>query len=235
MSMSDQDSTSVTRADVEAKLIAYRAGLLPRGVIANWARSWLYRHPIPDMDLVVRLILVDLCWADHWNKEDQCYPFGPELIDQLLNELQSEPERPAPSSIRRGRALSDLSTEEIQREAEYLQRQDVRTATTDISKLGKGRKGRFLWLAPDVELFRMATMRPLRDADRIHEWKRERVVEEKHFLSRTFYVEFPVYRLLKNRITPVNAPHLYADLDLYEEARQVMLELVNRVYPEDHS
>lgn len=220
---------SPSREKVQTKLGNLIEGHVSREELAAWPRPWILRHPIPPMDLVVRRILCTMLGAEK-ERDEGSYLYDAHFWLNLIGELREKPLCPSLTSLRGERTLTELSNDELLHELEYLREQDTRAfAYEDVSRRQEGRGTRYNNLGPDLSMFCADIAGHLSWGRRILEWDRERIERTLYWSGRAFFDRYPKFRPLEKRITPKDTPHLCADVALYEESRETLIELVRRL------
>jgi hypothetical protein len=65
--------------------------------------------------------------------------------------------------------------------------------------------------------------------EKVLRWPNERLLASKTFLNQTFFEKYPKYRVLEDRVTKVTTPRLYRRLQICDELRTDLSQLITRL------
>ncbi|HET6383361.1 MAG TPA: YxiJ family protein [Armatimonadota bacterium] len=84
-------------------------------------------------------------------------------------------------------------------------------------------------LHPDLSTYKTYIASCCRGASKLVTRPTESLLEDRNWLSRTFFERWPLYADLEKLVTRDETPKLYRDLEVHEHARRLVLELIQAV------
>ena len=84
-------------------------------------------------------------------------------------------------------------------------------------------------LHPDLSTYKTYIASCCRGASKLVTRPTESLLEDRNWLSRTFFEGWPLYADLEKLVTRDETPKLYRELEVYEHARRLVLELIQAV------
>lgn len=90
---------------------------------------------------------------------------------------------------------------------------------------GTGEK--FNGFIPDLAMYCMDIAGFIGSVETINRWSDVRLTWAHATGERSFFDKYPEFQELEVRITPVDTPDLYAEIELYEEMRELLLDLIS--------
>jgi hypothetical protein len=105
----------------------------------------------------------------------------------------------------------------------------------DCRKLRREGGDRYEGLIPDLDMYFSDIAGYCSWGKRILKWPKEKVLEVRERLSKSFFEKHPQYKPLEAMITESNTPSLYTRLIACEKLRLKLLEILTRLLTEERT
>jgi len=104
----------------------------------------------------------------------------------------------------------------------------------DCRKITGGDSDKELDLVGDLNTYDMTISGPISWGDKVMEWSNEKIDRILKYTAKPFFDQYPQYKPLEPLVSDTNTPDLCADLQLHEEMRLVLRQLLTQILADRH-